>query len=116
MNSEGDQLESKISFARDLLSSNPECQELTELLLQAKKELSNNNYVGTAKIVDNVINGCKYLVNNAKKNTEQPNGQFVKTFEWQKAYNDYLIIGLFALLFVISLFYILKKDRPEENI
>ena len=116
MNSEGDELESKISFARDLLSSNPECQELTELLVQAKKELASSNYAGTAKIVDNVINGCKYLMNNAKKNVEKPSGQFVKTFEWQKSYNDYAIIGLFALLFIISLFYILKKDRPEENI
>lgn len=116
MNSEGEELQSRISFARDLLSSNPECQELTELLLQAKKELANNNYPGTAKIVDNVINGCKYLVNNAKKNVEKPSGQFIKTFEWNSAYNDYAIIGLFSVLFMISLYYILKREKPEDNI
>jgi hypothetical protein len=115
MRSEGDELESKISFAKDLLSSNPECQELNELLNQAQLELDNNNYVATAKIVDTVLNGCKYLVNNAKKNEEAPDRDFIKTFEWKKSYGDYLIIGLFGVLFLASLFYILKKDNPAQN-
>ena len=115
MNSEGDELENKISFAKDLLSSNPECQELNELILQARTELDKNNYVTTAKIIDDVLNGCKYLVNNAKSNSETPNRNFVKTFEWKKTYNDYILLGIFGLLFVISLIYILKKDNPEHN-
>ncbi|MGV8087006.1 MAG: hypothetical protein ACP5N1_05215 [Candidatus Woesearchaeota archaeon] len=115
MRSEGDELESKISFARDLLSSNPECQELNELLLQARNELNKDNYATTAKIITDVINGCKYLVNNAKQNTETPDRNFIKTFEWKKTYNDYLLLALFGVLFVISLVYILKKDNPEQN-
>ena len=115
MNSEGDNLESKISFARDLLSSNPECQELNELLNQAKQELNKNNYAGTAQIVDNVINGCKYLVNNAKPNIEQPTKSFISLFEWKSAYNQYLIIALFGIMFIISLYYIFKKDNPEQE-
>lgn len=116
MKSEGEALESKISFAQDLLSSNPECQELNELLGQAKIELTNENYAGTAKIVDNVINGCKYLVNNAKNNKETPDRNFVKTFEWNKTYNDYIILFIFGMLFIASLVYIMKKDNPEKNI
>jgi hypothetical protein len=115
MRSEGEELENKISFAQDLLSSNPECQELNELLGQAKIELNNQNFEGTAKIVDSVINGCKYLVNNAKNNKEVPDRSFVKTFEWKKTYNDYIILFIFAMLFVASLFYILKKENPEQN-
>jgi hypothetical protein len=115
MRSEGEELENKISFAKDLLSSNPECQELNELLAQAKVELGNENYVGTAKIVDNVINGCKFLVNDAKNNKEMPDRNFIKTFEWKKSYSDYLIIGIFGILFLASLYYILKKDNPEQN-
>ena len=115
MNSEGDSLENKISFAKDLLSSNPECQELNELLSQAQKALSAEDYTGTAKIVDNVLNGCKYLVNNAKTKQELPDRNFIKTFEWNKSYTDYLIIGLFGMLFLASLYYILKKDNPEQD-
>ncbi len=115
MRSEGEELESKISFAKDLLSSNPECQELNELLLKARKELDNNNYATTTKIITDVLNGCKYLVNNAKDNKEMPDRNFVKTFEWQKKYNDYLLLGLFGILFIISLIYILKSDNPEQN-
>ena len=115
MRSEGEQLENKISFAQDLLSSNPECQELNELLDQAKKELAIEDYEGTAKIVDNVLNGCKYLVNNAKTNKETPSRDFIKTFEWQKSYNDYVIIGIFGILFMVSIYYILKKDNSEQN-
>jgi hypothetical protein len=114
MKSEGDELESKISFARDLLSSNPECQELTELLVEAKKKLADSNYLDGAKIVDNVINGCKYLVNNAKKNTESPNGDFLKTFEWKRAYTDYAIIGVFAILFLIALYYLIHRDSSDN--
>jgi len=115
MRSEGDELENKISFAKDLLSSNPECQELNELLSQAQKELDSEDYAGTAKIVDSVLNGCKYLVNNAKNNKEIPDRNFIKTFEWQKSYNDYIIIGIFGMLFLASLYYILKKDNPEQD-
>ncbi|MGV8171435.1 MAG: hypothetical protein ACP5OA_01950, partial [Candidatus Woesearchaeota archaeon] len=115
MRSEGEELESKIMFAQDLLSSNPECQELNELLGQAKVELDKENYMETAKIVDNVINGCKYLVNNAKKNEEEPDRDFVKTFEWKKGYNDYLIIAFFAILFMTAIYYILRKDNSEQE-
>jgi hypothetical protein len=113
-NSEGDELETKISFAQDLLSSNPECQELNELLIEAKRELASENYATTAKIVDNVLNGCKFLVKNSA-DKEMPDRNFIKTFEWKRTYNDYLIILFFAILFGITLFYILKKDNPENN-
>ena len=115
MNSEGDALESKISFAKDLLSSNPECQELNELLIQAKKELSDSNYVGTAKLVDSVINGCKYLVNNAKPVVQQPSQNFIQTFEWRSEYNSYVIIGIFSVFFIVSLYYVFKKEVPEQS-
>lgn len=112
-NSEGEALDTKISFARDLLSSNPECQELTELLNQAKRELSLNNYEGTAKLVDSVINGCKYLVS-SKSQIEKPSKDIIKRFVWKAKYNEYAIVLGFSILFVIALFYIFKKDKEQE--
>lgn len=111
--SEGEQLETMISFARDLLSSNPECQELTELLNEAKKELSINNYEGTAKLVDSVINGCKYLVSSGSQ-VEKPSKEFINRFTWKSAYNNYAIIVGFALLFLVAIYYIVKGDHKED--
>ena len=110
--SEGEELETKISFARDLLSSNPECQELTELLNEAKKELSLNNYESTAKLVDSVINGCKYLVSKNSQ-TEKPSKETLKRFVWEAKYNEYAIIAGFAILFITALYYIIKKDKDQ---
>ena len=115
MKSEGDEVENKISFARDLLSSNPECQELTELLNQAKNEITNQHYDASAKLVDDVINGCKYLMSNANTNLEKPSKDFVKIFEWNTKYNEYMIIGAFGILFVIALYYVLKKEKPDHE-
>lgn len=111
--SDGQQLDAMISFARDLLSSNPECQELTELLNEAKKQLSVNNFEGTAKLVDSVINGCKYLVSE-DSHSEKPANDFIKRFSWRSVYNEYLIIAGFIILFVVALFYIIKKEKHEE--
>jgi hypothetical protein len=114
MKSEGEELESMISFAQDLLSSNPECQELTELLTQAKKELSSDNFDTTARLVDSVINGCKYLASTSK-NVEQPGSSFIKTFEWNTNYNRYLIVIGFFILFVTAAYYLMKKDTSDKE-
>jgi hypothetical protein len=112
--SEGDSLETKISFAQDLLSSNPECQELTELLNQAKKELAVNNYKATGQIVDDVIDGCKYLVSNAKNTEEKPSKDFINRIQWNKKYGEYIIIGIFCALFIVAAAYIIRKDKSND--
>jgi len=114
MQSEGDQIESKITFARDLMSSNPECQELNELLMQAQQELNQNNYAASSRLVDDVINGCKYLVSNKSPNIQQPK-EFIKTFVWKSQYNDYIVIGVFGLLFVIAIYYLVRKDHQHQE-
>ncbi|MFA5797782.1 MAG: hypothetical protein WC916_07170 [Candidatus Woesearchaeota archaeon] len=117
MRTEAEELENKISFARDLLSSNPECMELSELLTQAKVELSKQNYKKGAKIVDDVVNGCKYLVSNTNKKVEEkPARDFIKRFDWQQKYTDYAIMGTFGLIFVMAAVYIFRKKSAEENI
>ncbi len=113
--SEKEEFEVKIGFARDLLSSNPECQELNELLNEAKKELANNNFEKTAKLIDGVVSGCKYLVNNAKNNVESPQREFIKLLKWNKKYTDYLIIAAFSVMLIAGLFYVFKKETPDEK-
>lgn len=70
--SEGDQVRVKVTFANDLLNQHPECQELNEILSQADERLRSNDYEEARRLVDGVINGCKYLVSLQNKVEERP--------------------------------------------
>ncbi|NQV08527.1 hypothetical protein HQ529_01595 [Candidatus Woesearchaeota archaeon] len=56
------QINTKITFMEDLLVSNPECLELNEALESAKTLLSEGRYEESNKIIDSVIESCKYLL------------------------------------------------------
>ncbi len=56
------QLNTKISFTRDLLMSNPECLELTEILEEAQAEINNTNYAAANNIIEETIMYCRYLM------------------------------------------------------
>lgn len=69
---DGDQVRVKVTFANDLLSEHPECQELSEILDEAQELLSRNDVAQAARLVDGVINGCKYLVSTQQADQERP--------------------------------------------
>jgi len=68
----------KITFARDLLSSNPECIELNEFLKKSLDLMNIGEYAEAAKVTDAVIQGCKYLVSQSKLKDESPTGWTIK--------------------------------------
>ena len=86
------------------------------MLNEAKKNLNSKNYATSAKMIDDVINGCKYLVSNAKAKTEQPRKSFITQFEWKSHYNQYAMFGAFGLILIVALYYVFKKEKPEDNI
>ena len=61
--SEGEAVRTKVTFARDMLSENPECRELNDLLDRADKAMKSLNYKEALNLVNAVINGCKFLMN-----------------------------------------------------
>ncbi|MFH1173890.1 MAG: hypothetical protein V1725_02030 [archaeon] len=73
--SSGDEVNTKVTFARDLLGSNPECQELNELLTRAEDAILAGNTTQGVELINAVIEGCKYLVNKVRLNQEQPQRQ-----------------------------------------
>ena len=70
--SEGEEVDVKVTFANDLLSEHPECQELNEVLDQAKERLRQNRVEDAGQLVDAVINGCRYLVSTKQRIEERP--------------------------------------------
>lgn len=69
--SEAEESEILVTFARDLLSGNPECAELNELLEKAQDMISDKNYGNALKLIHGTIEGCRYLVSNKAK-IQQP--------------------------------------------
>ncbi|MBW2971582.1 tandem-95 repeat protein [Candidatus Woesearchaeota archaeon] len=56
------QVNTKLAFAEDLLSSNPECLELNEFLKKAKQKIQEKQTEEAGKMLDQVVESCKYLI------------------------------------------------------
>ncbi|NQU78360.1 hypothetical protein HQ545_01185 [Candidatus Woesearchaeota archaeon] len=56
------QVNTKLAFAEDLLSSNPECLELNEFLGKSRDMIDQGKIQEAGKMLDKVIESCKYLV------------------------------------------------------
>ncbi len=64
LKSEGNdtQVNTKLAFAEDLLSTNPECLELNEFLKKARGILEEGDTSEADKMLGQVIESCKYLI------------------------------------------------------
>jgi hypothetical protein len=56
------QVNTKLAFAEDLLTTNPECLELNEFLTKAAQLLAANQDAEAEKILGQVVESCKYLL------------------------------------------------------
>jgi hypothetical protein len=62
------QVETKLAFAQDLLTSNPECLELSEFLKKIRQKYAEEKPQEADRMLEQVIESCKYLV--APRETE----------------------------------------------
>jgi len=107
----GAEVEVKVTFAQDLLSDNPECAELNELLYEAKNQLAVGSTSEASKMVDGVINGCKYLVSVSKKAEQKPQNIITRLIN-EENFKYLLILGGILLIGVISVL-LLRKKKAE---
>ncbi len=106
----------KVTFARDLLSANSECQELGALLDEAENQLRSGNYHDANKQLDQVINGCRYLISSYRDQEQQP-APAVTLGELRFSADDLRTfglvgIGLVLLLIVLGLY---AHHRTKEH-
>ncbi|MDD9952902.1 MAG: PKD domain-containing protein [Candidatus Woesearchaeota archaeon] len=115
---DGDDVDVKVTFANDLLNQHPECQELNEVLSVAKKNLQERNIEMARLLVDNVINGCKYLVSTQQRIEEKPSkikpvitieSLSLRTLMWS-------LLAFVLLVSVAFLLYYHYSYKPEEDI
>jgi hypothetical protein len=64
------QVNTKLAFAEDLLSNNPECLELNEFMKKAKQAVAEGNKEKAENLLDQVVESCKYLIAPREKRPE----------------------------------------------
>lgn len=63
----GAEVRTLVRFAQDLLKKNKECQELAEILQKGEEKLAAGQTDEAIKILESMINGCKYLISEENK-------------------------------------------------
>ncbi|MBN1156295.1 hypothetical protein JXA85_01645 [Candidatus Woesearchaeota archaeon] len=66
------QINTKITFTEDLFRENPECLELNEILTEAKKALQTNQFSKAQQLIDDALEGCKYIISQKDAYLELP--------------------------------------------
>ncbi len=66
-----------ISFAKDLLSTNPKCLELNEMFNDVEKDLSQKKYDNAQKKIDEIVKTCRYLNSEKTLINEEPKNIYV---------------------------------------
>jgi hypothetical protein len=114
--SRGDQsvTSTKITFANDLLSSNPECIELNEYLKRARNLMDQGDYDEASQIIDAVIQGCKYLLSQSKIRDERPMPLIFGINLERTPYLKPVLIAFF-LIIIVSIILTLKLKKTNEK-
>ncbi len=102
-------VQTKVTFAQDLMNENPECLELNELLMKAKAELEKGYAKEASRMVDGVINGCKYLVSISKKKEQRPETVVTKLLRKENRKYLYIFLAIAGMIIITAL--IIRKTR-----
>ncbi|MBR9676843.1 hypothetical protein GOV04_01775 [Candidatus Woesearchaeota archaeon] len=105
----------KISYARDLLSTNTECLELNEMLGEVQIDIEEQDYTVAQQKLDELIQTCRYLT--SQKELIQENPSIIKV-SWSKVksnskiYLSVITILIFSIGGVLfSLYYTNKRQE-----
>ena len=113
---DGEDVESKVTFARDLLNDNPECQELNELLNKAERENMNGNPTEALKLVNAAMNGCKHLINEQKPVSESPRSFFALMTVTPRQLPAIIVGGVIVVILIVFGIMMLFSGRKKMDI
>lgn len=99
----GDAVNTRVSFAQDLLTSNPECLELNEQLNRARTLLQEGRTHETDLLLREVVDACRFLIAAPGAREEIPAGWDVSWFT-QMRYANQVLLGLLGVLVLIAVF------------
>lgn len=101
-------LEKKIQLAKDLFQDNPECLDLTELILAAEEELGKNNLEKAKELTETALENCRDII----RYTNVTRLQKITPEMERVPVNEIIIVLLIIALFTILAY--LWLERREE--
>lgn len=107
-------VQSKVTFARELLSENIECQELNELLNRASESLNRGDVDEAAGIVDTAINGCRHVIGQEVRR-DTPSA-LVTGLSVLDTHSDQFLffVGILTLVSLLSLGAYLVREKVRQ--
>ena len=104
-------LEEKIQVVKDLFEENPECLDLTELIIEAEKELGKNNIQKAKELTETALENCRDLIRYKANMTQlitPGEGKTISIFE--------MVIALILVGFLTAFAYYVIGKRAEKKI
>ncbi|MBR9690935.1 hypothetical protein GOV08_04595 [Candidatus Woesearchaeota archaeon] len=105
----------KIAYAQDLLSSNPKCLDLNEMLLDIQKNIDAGKLALASKKLDDVITTCRYLTSQKELIEESPNIISVNINRIRNNTNLFYSISIIIIISILgtvfSIYYTNKKQE-----
>ena len=92
-----EEVQSRVTFARELLSENQECLELNEVIDRAQNALDNEEYEQAGNLVNTAINGCKHMVEQSHSNRRDTPGALRQSLSVVERFSLELVIGALVL-------------------
>ena len=103
----GDASQVRMTFARDMLGENPECQELNDYLAEAEAMIQRGEIQNAAELVNAVINGCREMIRGEELRIENP-GLVRRAVTFSDEYSqDIIRWGAILTLLTIALYMVL---------
>jgi large repetitive protein len=115
---DGNDVNVKVTFANDLVNDHPECQELNEVLTEAKQKIADGDIKTGQDLVEGVINGCKYLVSMQQHVQEKPT-RINPVINIDDLSIKTMMLGVLAFVVICSMSFLIYyhySHKPEDDI
>ncbi|MCC7574194.1 hypothetical protein KO361_01235 [Candidatus Woesearchaeota archaeon] len=100
-----------VTYARDLLTSSPQCAELNDLLDTASRMLEQEQTQDALRLIDAAINGCNYLLSQEEFLRREQPGALKAGLDFTSQNWFEIIMGSVALIFIAITFYVFSFIR-----
>ena len=104
----------KVTFARDLLGQNPECVELNELLDRADQYIDEGRFEEARQLVQQSIDGCKYLVSKSRAKNETPRSMVIRSLIKNPTFISGVLLFIAFIAIILIEAYRMAKKKEEE--
>mgnify|MGYP001576810089 CR=1 FL=1 len=101
-----DKERNKLKFIQELLSTNPECAELTELTLQAENYINNNQRQEANLLLQDIEDKCRDLISLKKETPFQP---------LIKSNRNVYLIAVIIILISLSVGYLIREFKNKRK-